>query len=69
MVHSQLYHFKKKNLSLTEHCISVIQFIHSSTVCIYKKWMVRREIRPTEMKGKQRHKMLEVQLESTVTKR
>ena len=36
MVHCQLYHFKKKNLSLTKHCISVIQFIHSSTICIYK---------------------------------
>lgn len=44
MVHFQSYHFlKKKNLLLTEHCISVIQFILSSTICIYKNgWSEER---------------------------
>ena len=68
MVHPQLYHFLKKNPSLTEHCVSVIQFTHSSTLYLQKR-MVRREGRPTAMKVKQRHKTVEVQLESTVTKR
>ena len=67
-VHPQSYHFLKKNPSLTKHCISVIQFTHSSNLYLQKR-VVRREVRPTAMKVKQRHKMLEVQLESTVTKR
>lgn len=34
---------KKKNLLLTEHCISIIQFILSSTICIYKNgWSEER---------------------------